>query len=118
MKPYLIYLDINQTIDCSDKPTRDVATKARSKALEVAKKQFTTLFASTFKSKEAKICKEQTITDAVAIEINEKQLEQVLPILVGMPIVSVIDTFAFTDLPAAEILEEVSAQDKMSKFLK
>lgn len=116
MKPYLIYLDINQTIGCVDKPTREVATKARVKALEVAKKQFTTLFTSTFKSKEAKLCKEQIIADAVAIEINEKQLEQVLSILVGMSIVSVIDTFADT-LPTTEV-HEISAQDKMSKFLK
>lgn len=115
MKPYLIYL--NLTLDCPDKPTREVATKARAKASIVAKEQFTKLLSSTFNNKEVVIHKEQPIEDAVAIQVNEKELDQVLQTLCAMDIVHTIDsgiTFPFAKVAA----QEETAAAKMQKFLK
>ena len=95
MKPYLIYLNIYQVIECPEKPSREVAFKARYKALEKAKTQFISLISTTFSNKEVVVSTEQPVLEAVAIQVNEKELDKSLQVLRGMDIVSIIDAHVF-----------------------
>lgn len=113
MKSYIIYL--NLVLDCPDRATREQVKVARIKALKVAKDQFIKLIGTDFKSEDITIKKEQPIEEAVAIDINEKELERLINKLTKIDLVQVIDSCYY--LPSEEP-KEISSKEKMKKFLK
>ena len=84
-KNYTIYTSYFP--QCPDKSPKDVIEKARALALTASLKEFKKQIKD---NKDIKLAKEQP-EDAVAINIDEKALDQVLTELVAMDIVMTID---------------------------
>lgn len=85
MKKYTIYT--RHSPQCPDKSSTAIIEASRATALQASIKEFKKLIKP---NKDIKLAKEQP-EDAVAINIDEKALDQVLTELISMDIVMTID---------------------------
>lgn len=112
-KSYTIY--VKKELDCPDRCTKEVADKARTKAIEEAKIIFQNSIKDLIKAKDISLQKEQIEPNGVMIAIKTDNLDKVLETLVNLDEVAIIDAEYTYETVQEPKKDKKSDKDKTKK---